>query len=125
KGPAKLESAERQVARLSNLVHDLLDVSRIVGGRLKLAKEEVDLAAIVHDVIARFSDQLSRAGTVIELDATEGVIGRWDPMRIEQVVVNLVSNAIKYGSGKPIEVRVYAQGERALLIVRDRGIGIA
>ncbi len=122
---AKLHGAARQVARMGRLIDELLDVSRMAGGRLRLEVEPVDLAAIVHDVAGRFAEELARAGCELRILADAPVRGRWDPARIDQVVSNLISNAIKYGAGKPIEVEVAEENGLARLTVRDHGIGIA
>jgi signal transduction histidine kinase len=121
----KLALAERQVERLGGLVANLLDISRITGHRLLLELEEVDLAALVRDVTERSRDHLQRVGCTLDLRAPAALVGRWDPMRLEQVLTNLLSNAMKYGAGKPIHVEVAAAGGQALLTVRDEGIGIA
>ncbi len=115
----------RQVKRLSELVSDLLDVARIVGGRLRLEFEEVDLSTLAREVIARYEPEAARAGSTLVLAAQESVVGHWDRLRLEQVLTNLVDNAIKYGAGRPIHVQLEADASRALLRVRDEGIGIA
>ncbi len=123
----KFQLAIRQTDRLSKLVNDLLDVSRISVGKLHLEREETDLGEIASEVVERFREEASRAGCELTLERPASAPGQWDPGRIEQVVVNLLTNAIKYGAGKPIEVRVEpadATGE-VTLTVRDHGIGIA
>lgn len=119
-----LESSERQVLQFGKLVDDLLDVSRIAAGRLELRIEEVDLAAVVKDVAIRFAPELEKAGSVLDLRATAPVVGHWDRARIEQVVTNLLSNALRYGRRKPISVSVDAGESAVRFIVRDNGIGI-
>ena len=123
----RLVRIERQSDRLERLVNELLDVSRIRAGRLTLAFEPVDLAAVVRDVHEHLEDsgRAERAGSPIVLQLQDGVIGTWDRLRVEQVVENLLSNALKYGAGKPIEVTVESHGDDALLRVVDRGLGIA
>jgi signal transduction histidine kinase len=113
------------VTRLTALVDNLLDVSRITSGHLTLQREEFDLAEVTKDVTERFAEEISRAGCSLQLDANGPVIGCWDRVRIEQVVTNLLANAIKYGGGKPIEITVNPQDEGAHFAIRDYGIGIA
>jgi PAS domain S-box-containing protein len=124
KARARLETAARQVDKLTQLLGKLLDVSRIREGRLALELEPVDLAAVARDVVSRLAHDAERAGSTITLDAPEPVVGTWDRMRLEQVTTNLVSNALKYGEGKPVEIMVAGDGARAMLVVRDHGIGI-
>jgi PAS domain S-box-containing protein len=120
-----LESAERQTRRLGRLVDALLDVSRIQAGRLELQCEPTDLATIVREVAGMLAEDARRAGCDVVIEAEEGVAGNWDRMRLEQVVTNLVSNAIKYGAGAPIRLSVQRCELRARLAVRDQGIGVA
>ncbi|MCY1014631.1 sensor histidine kinase [Pyxidicoccus sp. MSG2] len=119
-----LELAQRQVRRLAELVDGLLDVSRIRAGRLQLELESVDLSALVRELVARYEPQAQRAWSRIFLEADPSILGRWDRSRLEQVVSNLLSNALKYGAGKPVHVQVAASEKTARLVVRDEGIGI-
>ncbi|GMU08146.1 PAS domain-containing sensor histidine kinase [Corallococcus caeni] len=119
-----LEVIERQAKRMAKLVNTLLDVSRIHAGRLELEFEEVDLAALVRDVAARFAPELATSGTRLAVHADTAVPGVWDRSRLDQIVTNLLSNAIKYGEGRPIEIRVEGDAVMARLEVRDQGIGI-
>jgi signal transduction histidine kinase len=123
--PRMLSSYARQLLRLEKLVGQLLDVTRIAGGRLQLEPEVVDLTRLVTELVERFRDELAQAGCALTLTAGSPVLGRWDPFRVDQVVSNLLSNAIKYGAGKPIEVLVTQDASRGFLVVRDHGIGIA
>ncbi|WP_371823427.1 ATP-binding protein [Myxococcus sp. CA056] len=115
----------RQVMRLADLVNGLLDVSRIGTGRLRLEYEQVDLLALVQEVVARFQPEAERAECEVEVSGVEFATGLWDRMRLEQVVTNLVSNALKYGAGRPVRVLVERDETRARLVVRDEGIGIS
>ena len=121
----RLQAAEQASKRLVQLIEDLLDVSRIGAGRLALEPEDVDLAGLACEVAARAAPQLAEAGCRLQLRAGEAVVGRWDRLRLEQVVTNLLANAIKYGRGRPIELSVTQRGGRAQLMMRDHGIGIA
>jgi PAS domain S-box-containing protein len=129
---ARLRGLERLVGvsnhsvdRLVRLVNELLDVSRISAGKFPLQREDVDLSALVRDTAEGFRQDLADAGCALEVVADEPVHGRWDRFRIEQVVVNLLTNAMKYGAGKPISMTVRRDGPSAELRVRDEGIGIA
>jgi signal transduction histidine kinase len=119
-----LAKCDRQLHRLSALVESLLDVSRISTGAFELERVRVDLAEIVRDVATRFGDQLNQVGCTLSLSADDAVVGVWDGMRLEQVLSNLLANALKYGAGKPIEIVVGKAGRVARLTIRDHGIGI-
>jgi signal transduction histidine kinase len=122
----KLESANLQTQRLGRLVNDLLDISRIAQGQLHIKREDVDLVQVVRGMLERSREALGRAECPVELRTpSEPLVGQWDAMRLEQVVGNLITNAMKYGAGKPIEVTVEATDGQARLRVRDHGIGIA
>jgi hypothetical protein len=120
-------SCVRQSERLSHLLDDLLDLTRIRLGRLQLTLEDVDLGELARDVVERLGPTAARAGSTLELACPEErVVGRWDRLRLDQVVTNLVSNAIKYGRGRPIAVRVRrAASAGAELDVEDGGLGVA
>ncbi len=120
-----LEGTQRQGRRLSQLLDRLLDVSRLQARRVQLELEEMDLAEMARDVASLFEEELRRTDTPLTLRAEAPVLGRWDRSRLEQVVTNLLNNAIKYGAEAPIEVEIGAEGEMAVLSVKDRGIGIA
>ncbi|MBX5481139.1 MAG: GAF domain-containing protein [Myxococcaceae bacterium] len=117
--------ALRQVTRLGGLVQELLDVSRVSAGMLDLRRDSIDLSALVREVAEIFESEAARAGSTISLSIDENVIGQWDRGRLEQVLTNLLSNALRYGAGKPVEILLRGGPEEVFLIVRDRGIGIA
>lgn len=121
-----LNDTDQQVNRLSRLVDDMLDVSRIRTGKFTFEWEQIDFCEIVTDVIDRLSDQFEKSGYEIpNIIPCSNAIGRWDRMRLEQIVTNLLTNAIKYGNTKPISVSVEAGPESVTLIVKDQGMGIS
>jgi signal transduction histidine kinase len=121
-----LVAAERQTRRLSLLVGSLLDVTRIDRGTFEIVRADVDLAALARDIAGRLGEAALQAGCALTVRAEGPVIGRWDRLRLEQVVTNLLTNALKYGRGRPVEVTVERAPEGlARLRVRDEGIGIA
>jgi PAS domain S-box-containing protein len=120
-----LEGCERQVKQVTQLVNTLLDISRIAASRLDLRLEDVDLAAVVDDVVGRAAPEVAQAGCAVSVRADGPVVGRWDRLRLDQITTNLLSNALKYGRGKPVEVAVETNATTARLTVRDEGIGIA
>jgi PAS domain S-box-containing protein len=119
-----VEVAQRQVRRLTELVESLLDVSRLSTGRLQLHLTEVDLAAAAREMVSQLQQQAQNAGCEVRLEAAGPVQGMWDQLRLEQVLTNLLTNAFKYGAGRPIHIRVWAEAGKAKLQVRDEGIGI-
>lgn len=123
---ALIEQTDRQVVRLTRLVDDMLDVSRIRAGKLKLQREKLDLCELVRDSIERMREQFTAGGSgVPELDACASAFGYWDRFRLEQVINNLFTNAIRYGRGKPIRVKIHCPLDSVTLSIRDQGIGIA
>jgi two-component system OmpR family sensor kinase len=121
---ARVDKAVRTVTRLTDLVNTLLDLSRIMGGRLRLKMEPTDLALVVREVAADFSEP-ERTGSVVLVDAPGSLEAVCDRFRFEQILTNLLSNAIKYGQGRPVEVKLQGDGHAVRLSVRDHGIGIA
>ncbi len=113
-----------QIDRLTSLVEGLLDVSRIQAGKLNLNIEPCNLSKLIKQVIERFNPQLIYAQCSIEFNIDEGVTGLWDQGRIEQVVSNLVSNAIKYAPGKPIRISLATRQDYAYFTIQDFGPGI-
>jgi signal transduction histidine kinase len=117
--------AEGQVLRLVALVDDLLDVTRLTSKRLKLRPEPMDLARAVRDVVERHAGEVREAGCALELEARAPVLGAWDRLRIEQVVTNLLTNAVKYAPGARVRVSVASDDAHARVLVADEGPGIA
>lgn len=117
-GPAK-----RQLRRLTALIDELLDASRVQGGRLTIARHEMDLAELAHEVAARFVHDAVRARCELSVDAPVAIVGVWDRERLDQVLTNLVANALKYGAGE-VRLRVSRDEVSAHVEVSDQGPGI-
>jgi signal transduction histidine kinase len=123
--PKMASLAERQGQRLRRLISDLLDVTRIERGPLPLRLETVDLAALTVEALARSRPELTKAGCEVRVTGVDRpIVGRWDPQRVDQILVNLLSNAAKFGKERPIEVCLEEIEGRARLSVTDHGIGI-
>jgi PAS domain S-box-containing protein len=120
----RLAKAAKSGLRLERLVNQLLEVSRITVGSLRLEPRLLDLGDVVRDVVARLTGPNAPAAGCVLLRCEPRVHGRWDRVRMEQVVDNLVSNALKYGRGEPVEVDLHVEGDDAVLVVTDHGIGI-
>ncbi len=120
----RLARMGQQIQRLERLMSELLDVSLVTAGRLILRREEVDLGRIVTDLISRQQENVAESGSEVTVDVPEPVVGAFDPARTEQVVLNLFTNALKYGRAQPVVVSLRKVGDHARLTVRDHGIGI-
>jgi PAS domain S-box-containing protein len=126
-GPSRIqgliEKSRVQLGRLTTLVDRLLDVTRLRTGTFELYRETFDLGGLVREVANRFPSE--PAAVPISLDLAPAIEGSWDRTRIDQALTNLISNAIKYGGQKPVSVHACLEGHRAVVSVRDHGIGIA
>ncbi len=120
-----VEQSNRQVVRLTRLVEDMLDIARIQTGRLAIEPVPVDAVELTREVLGRLSPHLIEAGTPARLEAPERLEARWDRFRIEQVVTNLLTNAMRYGAHKPVFLKLLSHDGRILLSVSDQGLGIA
>lgn len=120
----RLKTIRRQVDRLTALVTALVDVSRIRSGKVQLSREHADLVEIVRSVAERFGDDAQRSGSSLRFADHEPIWGEFDVSRVDQVATNLLSNAIRYGLGKPIAVGVEGNGAHYRFWVEDQGIGI-
>jgi PAS domain S-box-containing protein len=120
-----VDVALRQTHHLTEMVNSLLDVSQIAAGRLALDPHATDLGPVVREAVDRLQQPATERGSPISLEIDGALSGRWDALRLQQVVTNLVSNAIKYGAGKPIQVGLRGGASGVELSVRDQGIGIA
>ncbi|HQR29597.1 MAG TPA: PAS domain-containing sensor histidine kinase [Anaeromyxobacteraceae bacterium] len=113
-----------QGRRLAGLVEALLDLSRIRLGRMELSRELVDLAQLAREVASPYQADLDLArGSSVRVIAAGPVEAPVDRVRIEQVLANLLANAVKFGEGRPIEIRVARQGAEARIAVADHGMG--
>jgi PAS domain S-box-containing protein len=119
----KLGSAEEQVRRLGRLMDELLDTSRITAGRLEIELSTVRLDQVAREVLVRHEDELQLAGIEVRTHL-EPVSGTFDAGRMEQVIGNLLTNAIKYAAGRPLDLSLSRVRGRAVLSMRDHGPGI-
>jgi PAS domain S-box-containing protein len=115
-----------QLQRLNRLVEDMLDISRIRTGKLSLKKERCEISAILKDILSRSREQFLTCGSGEPIVAMEGeAFGHWDSLRIEQVISNVINNAIRYGLGNPIAIKLAHFHEKVCISVTDKGMGIA
>ena len=116
---------ERQARRLQSLVDNLLDVSQIESGYLRVQVEPIDLVEVARQTLESWSGEIARARCEVKLSSpSPAVVGRWDRHRLEQVIANLLSNALKFGPGAPVTIDVEPGEGTARLVMIDRGIGI-
>ena len=120
-----INGADRQLDRLAKLIDDMLDVSRITMERLKLDVETLLLPELIRETLERFEEHCDAAGCRLSFYSQGQIEIKADRLRLEQVISNLVINAIKYGSGKPISVSLYQTEGIAMIEIKDQGIGIA
>jgi PAS domain S-box-containing protein len=119
-----LRKARDQADRMTELINRLLDVTRIAGGRLELEVTMHDLGELVLEITDQLAEEADRAGCELRLSLEKGIITLCDRSRLQQAIVNVVSNAIKYAPGAPIAIELQRRGPLAVLQVDDRGVGI-
>lgn len=119
-----VDHASRATSRLSHLVDDMLDISRINTGKLSIERENFNLGSLTQEIAERMEGEFEAAQCPLTLEVDENVQGNWDKFRIEQVISNLFSNAIKYGKRTPVHVTLKSDGENAVWSIKDRGPGI-
>jgi signal transduction histidine kinase len=118
-------SSLNQLTRLTRLIDEMLDITRIKAGKLDIVLRKTDLKALTLEVISRFNDQFTDLGISVVIHDMERVLVNCDPYRMEQVLTNVISNSIRYGLRRPVEFQLKRVGEKAQLIIRDHGRGIA
>jgi signal transduction histidine kinase len=116
---------ERQIKAMIRLIDDMLDVSRMRSGTLSVRPGRVELMTLLERIVNDLSLQAQAAGATLVLAAHPQIVGWWDEFRIEQVVVNLLTNALRYGGGGVVEINVHEEGCQVRIDVRDHGKGIA
>src|SRR5690606_32142909 len=112
---------ERQIRSLTRLIDDMLDVSRIRTGKLSIRPQPGDLGVLAGNVVESLAAQFASAGSHIELEVDGPAPVLMDEFRIEQVLANLLTNALRYGDGKPVSVRVSERDDFVRAEVRDQG----
>ena len=115
----------KQCRYLTSLIDDMLDVSRIATGRMNFNFMPIQLEEIVKNAVDSFSINLNEKNVVLETSFSSNVIIKADSSRMEQVVYNLLNNALKYGEGRPIKLEVYDDKNHGYIKVTDQGLGIS
>ena len=122
---ARLRFAQRQVQRLTRLVDNLLDITHLAAGTLGVELEAVDVGAVLAEVVERHQPELRGAGCVVRLSLGPALDGRFDRLRLDQVFSNLLSNAMKFGARRPIDIHAKSDAQAIHVQVRDQGIGVS
>lgn len=117
-------TCDRALSRLTSLIDNLLDVSRINSGKLQLNFEDVNLKDLGEEIMDRYKQEIQASGSVVTFYVKDIVIGYFDRLRIEQIFLNLLTNAIKYGNKKPIDITLSKEHGKAKIVFRDNGMGI-
>jgi signal transduction histidine kinase len=120
----RFDSANRQLIKLRGFVDELSEASQLTTGKLQLAREPIDLSALVRQVEARFAPQLARSGCVVNLQLSQSAVGFWDRSRLEEIITHLLSNALAHSHGRMVRV-IVQPGDPTRLIVRDHGSGLS
>lgn len=115
----------RQIQSMIRLINDMVDVSRIRSGKLSIRPAETELSALLARIVNDLAQRTEAAGSTIELHAPEPVAGVWDEFRVEQIIINLLTNALRYGGSKPVKISLEVRDAHAWIVVRDQGVGIA
>lgn len=116
---------DRQIQSMNRLINDMIDVSRIQNGELSIESDKVDLHKLLERVVSDLSQQAKAAGCDINLSIKRHVNGHWDEIRIEQIIINLLTNAFRHCAGKPVEVSLDVDQNDVTIEVQDQGMGIA
>jgi signal transduction histidine kinase len=120
-----VENLGRRLLRFLDTLNRLLDISRLSAGRPDLVLDRVDLCEVAREVANGFEGELTASRSRLALDLQGSVVGTWDPVRLQQIIANLLSNAIRYGASKPIELSVHSSDADATLCITDHGVGVA
>lgn len=120
-----LDRSERQLKSMMRLIEDMLDVSRIKNGKLSIQPQGANLSLLVRQLAEDLTPLAKESEVEFVLQIDSEIEGHWDAFRIEQIIINLLTNAVRYGKGKPVHVSLAMEGEHAVIKVADQGVGIA
>jgi signal transduction histidine kinase len=115
----------RQIQSMIRLINDMVDVSRIRSGKLSIRPAQTELAGLLGRIVSDLAQRTEAAGGTIALEAPQPVEGVWDEFRVEQIIINLLTNALRYGGSKPVTITLSQGDGRAQIVVRDQGVGIS
>ena len=121
----RIAAVARQARRLSGLIDSMLDVSKLTGGHLSLELAEVNVTALLREIVQRFAPDAAAAACPLTLRLDQPIVAVLDATRLDQIMTNLIGNALKYGAGAPVEIGIEGDDQVVRLTVRDHGIGIS
>ena len=113
------------IKKLSTLQEVLMDLAQIRLGKIEIKRVETNITDVISETVGHLMPDANRLGIEVSLEYSDTIIGVIDPLRLSQVATNLINNAIKYGDGKPIEVKVFKEDDFVVIKVKDHGPGIA
>ncbi len=113
------------INRLKRLVDDILDVSRITSGKLSMKMEYINIEKFLFEIVERMSQSFIQFNHLVDVKINAPIHMTWDSHRMEQVISNLISNAIRYGNGLPIKFYVFTHSKSLFISVSDKGPGIS
>lgn len=119
-----LEKQREHLSRITRIIDNILDESRINRGHLTMATVSFDLSEMVLHIVEEFKIAAESVGVSVTVDTEVKILGKWDRFKIEQVLLNLLSNALRYGEKKPIRIKSYKEENFAFISVQDEGLGI-
>lgn len=114
----------RQIQSMIRLISDMTDVSRIQSGKLSIHVAPVDLSSLLQRIVGDLSQQAQAAGSPLRLNVEPGIVCHCDEIRVEQIIINLLTNALRYGAAQPVDVELHRVGKYFEVLVRDQGLGI-
>lgn len=122
---AMVERDMRQINNMVRLINDMVDVSRVNSDHLSIQPEKVDLSQLLSRIVNDFSQQAEAIGSYFNVNILPDVFGHWDSLRIEQIIINLITNALRYGKSKPVSINLCVINDVVEVHVRDQGCGIS
>lgn len=120
-----IKTYNAQLKRIIKTVDDMLNISRIQSGKMELEYNQIDLSSLVHNVVEISGHKLHNEEQIIEVIASKNIEGNWDPFKTEQIILNLMANAVKFSKGKPITITIDQVDQWAKIEIIDQGIGVA
>ncbi len=119
-----MDNSIYQVSRVTRLIDDLLEISRIENGKQTYYFEKTDISKLITQICESYSDQIAAGGIQFSVKLPESFVIECDSFKIEQVISNLLTNALKYGAGSPIDISLIEETGHARVSIKDGGPGI-